>query len=87
MSLSRDEKSGSWLYVSLTRTSRRQKLTGMIGIAFKKALSFFLDLYRCDSRSWALNCCEVSMCFWESIKLGSGSADDKGRKRKSGWER
>ena len=32
----------------------------MIGIAFRKALSFFLDLYRCDSRSWALNC-------WSSV--------------------
>jgi hypothetical protein len=27
------------------------ELTGMIGIAFKKARSFFLDRYRCDSRS------------------------------------
>jgi hypothetical protein len=37
----------------------------MIGIAFKKARSFFLDRYRCDSRSWALNCCDVS--FWFSL--------------------
>ena len=66
MSLSRDKKSGSWLYISLI-IEGMMELTGMIGIAFRKARSFFLDRYRCDSRSWALNCCDVSFWFWLSL--------------------
>lgn len=42
--------------LQLCRRKERRQLTGKTGAVFRNARSFFLDLYRCDSRSWALNC-------------------------------
>lgn len=46
----------------------------MIGIAFKNSISFFFDLYRCDSRSWALNC-------WSSVSISRFHSTEVRRSR------